>query len=149
MALDLEWKQEVEEKLLLEEDQKVEKEYLLKLKMTKLTSLESNFEYKKLLKKKKINTDYFTIYFGKLSEKKQKNLNISFVMKKKLGNAVIRNKIKRRLKSAIQKNLNEKKIINCDYSYLVFGKTKVFREKFSNITNSVNQTFSKISKMVN
>lgn len=139
----------MEEKLLLEEDQKVEKEYLLKLKMTKLTSLESNFEYKKLLKKKKINTDYFTIYFGKLSEKKQKNLNISFVMKKKLGNAVIRNKIKRRLKSAIQKNLNEKKIINCDYSYLIFGKTKAFREKFSNIINSVNQTFSKISKMVN
>ena len=117
--------------------------------MIKLTSLESNFQYKKLLKKKRINTDYFTIYFEKKLEKKQKNLNISFVMKKKVGNAVVRNKIKRRLKSAIQKNLNEKKTINCDCSYLVFGKTKTFREKFSNIKNSIDQTFSKISKIVN
>ena len=118
--------------------------------MIKLKNLVSNVQFKKLLTQKKIITDYFSIYFGKnLSRENNNKLNISFVMKKKLGNAVIRNKIKRRLKSAIQKNLNEKKIINCNYSYLVFGKTKVFREKFSNIINSVNQTFSKISKMVN
>ena len=147
MVLDLEWKQEVEEKPLLEEDQKVEKEYLLKLKMIKLTSLESNFEYKKLLKKKKINTDYFTIYFGKLSEKKQKNLNISFVMKKNIGNAVKRNKIKRKLKAAIQKILKEKQSLDLNYTYVIFGKNNVYKDKFPLIYHEVNDVFKRIKQM--
>ena len=77
--------------------------------MIKLKNLESNFQFKKLLTQKKIITDYFSFYFGKnLSRKNNNKLNISFIMKKKIGSSVIRNKINIRLRSAIQKRLQNK-----------------------------------------
>ena len=78
--------------------------------MIKFRSLNQNKEFLKILKKKK-----FTIYFDRKIdiEKNSKNkiLNISFVAKKKIGNAVKRNKIKRKLKSAVRKILTENKQI--------------------------------------
>ena len=116
--------------------------------MIKLKSLNSNIQFKKLLVQEKIHTSYFTIYFGKnLSNKKNRKLNISFVMKKKIGNAIMRNKIKRRLRSAVQKNLQSKKIINIDYSYIIFGKSKTFNEKYSIISNELDKTFFKINQI--
>ena len=116
--------------------------------MIKLKNLESDFQFKKLLTQKKIITDYFSIYFGKnLSRENNNKLNISFIMKKKIGGSVIRNKIKRRLRSAVQKNLQNKKTINIDYSYIIFGKSKTFSEKYAIISDELDKTFSKINRM--
>ena len=75
----------MEEKLFQEEDQKEEKNYLLKLssKMIKFKSLNRNKDFIKILKKRKLNTKYYTIYFDKNSKNVNKYLNITFVMKKK------------------------------------------------------------------
>ena len=97
-----------------EEEQKVEKKYLLNkfLKMIKFKSLNKSSQFLEILKKKKLHTKYFTVYFSKnlknSKKKVKKYLNISFVMKKNIGNAVIRNKIKRKLKYAIQKISKER-----------------------------------------
>ena len=81
--------------------------------MIKFKSLNQSKEFLKILRKKKINTKYFTVYFNKNSKNDfNKYLNISFVMKKNIGNAVIRNKIKRKLKSAVQKISKEKQLID-------------------------------------
>ena len=118
--------------------------------MIKLKNLQSDFQFKKLLTKKKIITDYFSIYFGKnLSRENNNKLNISFVMKKKIGSSVIRNKIKRRLRSAIQKRLKNKKFININYSYIIFGKSKTFTEKYSIISDALDKTFFKINQINN
>ena len=61
---------------------------------SKIIALSKNEEFKTLLKKKKISNKYVTIFFGSLNNKNKSKLNISFVTKKKLGNAVKRNKIK-------------------------------------------------------
>jgi len=66
---------------------------------SKIIALSKNEEFKTLLKKKKISNKYVTIFFGNLQNKNHKKLNISFVTKKKIGNAVKRNKIKRRLRN--------------------------------------------------
>ena len=66
---------------------------------SKILALSKNEEFKNLLKQKKITNKYVSIFFGYLDNKDNKKLNISFVTKKKLGNAVKRNKIKRRLKN--------------------------------------------------
>jgi ribonuclease P protein component len=66
---------------------------------TKISSLSKNEDFKSLLTGKKITNKYLTIFFKKLSGKNNKKLNISFVTEKKIGNAVKRNKIKRRLKN--------------------------------------------------
>ena len=121
--------------------------------MIKFKSLNQSKEFLKILKKKKINTKYFTIYFDKnlMNVKKNLNkyLNISFVMKKNIGNAVIRNKIKRKLKAAVQKVYNEKQLINLNYTYVVFGKNDVYKDKFKSILNEVNNIFGKIKKIEN
>ena len=118
--------------------------------MIKLKNLESNFQFKKLLTQEKIITDYFSIYFGKnLSRENNNKLNISFVMKKKIGSSVIRNKIKRRLRSAIQKRLKNKKFIDINYSYIIFGKSKTFTEKYSIISDELDKTFFKINQINN
>ena len=118
--------------------------------MIKLKNLESDFQFKKLLTQKKIITDYFSIYFGKnLSRENNNKLNISFIMKKKIGSSVIRNKIKRRLRSAIQKKLKNKKFIDINYSYIIFGKSKTFTEKYSIISDELDKTFFKINQINN
>ena len=70
-------------------------------------------------------------------------------MKKKIGNAVTRNKIKRKLKYAVQKISEEKKIIDLNYTYVIFGKNNVYKDKFENVLNEVNETFKKIKKINN
>ena len=118
--------------------------------MIKFRSLNQSKDFLKILKQKRINTRYFTIYFSKdfkLTSKKY--LNISFVMKKKIGNAVIRNRIKRKLKYAVQKILTEKKVIDLNYTYVIFGKNNVYKDKFENVFNEVNKTFSQIIKINN
>ena len=121
--------------------------------MIKFRSLNQNKEFLKLLKKKRINSKYFTVYFDKNSKNLKndfnKYLNISFVMKKKIGNAVVRNKIKRKLKYAVQKIARESKLIDLNYTYVIFGKNNVYKDKFKNILNEVNETFKKIKKIEN
>ena len=76
-----------------------------------------------------------------------KYLNISFVMKKKIGNAVTRNKIKRKLKSAVQKALYRKDMIDLNYTYVIFGKNNVYKDKFALVSDEVNRTFKKIKEL--
>ena len=68
---------------------------------SKILALSKNEEFKSLLSQKKISNKYVTIFFGKLANKDKEKINISFVTKKKIGNAVKRNKIKRRLRNII------------------------------------------------
>ena len=115
--------------------------------MIKFRSLNQNKEFLKLLKKKRISTKYFTVYFDKnFKNSFNKYLNISFVMKKNIGNAVTRNKIKRKLKYAVQKISKEKRIIDLNYTYVIFGKNNVYKDKFALVLNEVNEMFKKINK---
>ena len=117
--------------------------------MVKFKSLKHSKEFLKILKKKKINTKYFTIYFDKSSSNLNKFLNISFVIKKNVGNAVTRNKIKRKLKYAVQKISKESKLIDLDYTYVVFGKNNVYKDKFASVLGEVNEAFKKIKQIRN
>ena len=109
----------------------------------KIVSLSKNEDFKRLLKGKKRSNKYFTIFFKKLVNKNSKSLNISFVTKKKLGNAVKRNKIKRRLKNMMNDAI--KKIsLNFNYSYLVIAKDTVLNNKYSNIKQTLFSEFERI-----
>ena len=118
--------------------------------MIKFKSLKRSQDFVKILRKKRLNTKYFTIYFDKNSRNFNKDfykyLNISFVMKKNIGNAVTRNKIKRKLKYAVQKISKEKRIIDLNYTYVIFGKNNVYKDKFALVLNEVNKMFKKINK---
>ena len=103
---------------------------------SKITSLSKNDEFKSLLNGKKISNKYLTIFFKKLSDKNNNNLNISFVTKKRIGNAVKRNKIKRRLRSIMNEAI--KKInLNLNYSYLLIAKYSVLENQYENIKKTI------------
>ena len=118
--------------------------------MIKFQSLNQSKKFQNILKKKKINNKYFNIYFDKNlgnSKKNKKVLNISFVMKKKLGNAVKRNKIKRKLKAAVQKILREKETVDLNRTYVIFGRNNVYKDKFPLIFREANDVFRRIKQM--
>ena len=113
-----------------EEDLKEEKLSQLNFLMIKLESLKKNIHFKSVLKEKKVHTDFFSIFAAKnfISNKNKNILYISFVMKKKIGNAVKRNKIRRKLKAIVHKLLKIKGAINSNYTYIVFGKSKAYEK---------------------
>ncbi len=116
--------------------------------MVRLESLKKSNQFKKALKEKKIHTDYFSIFAAKnfFNPKHKANLIISFVMKKKIGNAVKRNKIRRKLKAIVQKLLKKKGAINKDYTYIVFGKSNTYTQKHNVLLPLMEESFSKFKK---
>ena len=116
--------------------------------MVKLESLKKNNQFRKALKEKKVHTDYFSIFAAKnfFKPKIKSNLLISFVMKKKIGNAVKRNKIRRKLKAIVQKLLKKRGAINKDYTYIVFGKSNAYAQKQDVLLPLMEKSFSKLKK---
>ena len=116
--------------------------------MVKLESLKKSNQFRKALKEKKIHTDYFSIFAAKnfFKPKIKANLLISFVMKKKIGNAVKRNKIRRKLKAIVQKLLKKRGAINKDYTYIVFGKSNAYAQKQDVLLPLMEKSFSKLKK---
>ena len=110
---------------------------------SKILALSKNEEFKNLLSKRKFSNKYVTIFFGILENKNNKKLNISFVTKKKIGNAVKRNKIKRRLRNIF--NDAAKKIsIKFNYSYLVIAKPTMLNNEYTNIKETLFQSLKNI-----
>jgi ribonuclease P protein component, eubacterial len=110
---------------------------------SKIVALSKNEEFKNLLNQRKVSNKYVTIFFGKLINKDNTKLNISFVTKKKIGNAVKRNKIKRRLRYIINeavKNIS----INYNYSFLVIAKPSMLNNEYKNIKETLFQNLEKI-----
>ena len=116
--------------------------------MVKLESLKKSNQFRKALKEKKIHTDYYSVFAAKnfFKAKHKANLLISFVMKKKIGNAVKRNKIRRKLKAIVHKLLKKRGAINKDYTYIVFGKSNAYAEKQNVIMLAMIKCFKKLSK---
>tara|TARA_X000000368_G_C22802684_1_gene611042 strand:+ start:429 stop:770 length:342 start_codon:yes stop_codon:yes gene_type:complete len=109
----------------------------------KMVSLSNNEEFKSIIKGKRISNKYFTIFFKKQINKNTKFLNISFVAKRKLGNAVKRNKIKRRLKN-IMKDAISKISLNLNYSYLIIAKNTVLKDEYISIKKTMFSNFEGI-----
>ncbi len=110
---------------------------------SKIVALSKNDEFKKLLNQRKVSNKYVTIFFGKLINKDNTKLNISFVTKKKIGNAVKRNKIKRRLRN-IMNDAVKKVSININYSFLVIAKSSMLNNEYKNIKETLFQELEKI-----
>ena len=83
------------------------------------------------------------LFKAALKNKDNKKFNISFVTKKKIGNAVKRNKIKRRLRNIVTEVI--KKIsIKLNYSYLVIAKPTMLNNEYTKIKETLLMSFKKI-----
>ena len=110
---------------------------------SKILALSKNEDFKSLLTKRKVANKYAAIFFGKLANKDSKKLNISFVVKKKIGNAVKRNKIKRRLRNIINEAI-KKMPLNFKFSYLVIAKSTMLNNEYTNIKETLFHELNKI-----
>ena len=110
---------------------------------SKIISLSKNEDFKSILSGKKISNKYLTIFFKKLSDKNTNKLNISFVTKRKIGKAVIRNKIKRRLKNLMNEAV-KKLDINLNYSYLFIAKKNIIEDQYEIIKQNLFKDLKKI-----
>ena len=113
--------------------------------MIKLQSLKKSNDFKLALKEKKTHSDFFSIFaaINFIPSKNKDLLHISFVMKKKIGNAVKRNKIRRRLKAIVHKLLKIKGAINTNYTYIVFGKSKAYEKDHKILFSTMQKNFEK------
>ena len=113
--------------------------------MIRLESLKKNNHFKLALKEKKVHSDFFSIFAAKnFIPKNNKNLlHISFVMKKKIGNAVVRNRIRRKLKAIVHRLLKIKGAINTNYTYIVFGKSKAYEKDHKILFSTMQKSFEK------
>ena len=110
---------------------------------SKILALSKKEQFKSLLRQKKISNKYTTIFFGKIANKNKNKLNISFITKKKIGNAVKRNKIKRRLRNIMNdavKNIT----LKFDYSYLVIAKPTMLNKEYTIIKETLFRDFERI-----
>ncbi len=110
---------------------------------SKISSLSKSDDFKNLLSGRKISNPYSVIFFKKISYKNNKLLNVSFVTKKKIGNAVKRNKIKRRLRNIMNdalKSIN----INLNYSYLFIAKKNIYDANYKMIKDSIFKDLTKV-----
>ena len=116
--------------------------------MGRLESLKKSSQFQKALKEKKVHSEFFSIFATKnfYKPKYKKDLLISFVLKKKIGNAVKRNKIRRKLKAIVQKLLKKRGAINKDYTYIVFGKSNAYAQKQDVLLPLMEKSFSKLKK---
>ena len=116
--------------------------------MVKLESLKKSYQFRLVLKEKKFHTDYFSIFAAKnfIRPKHKANLLISFIIKKKIGNAVKRNKIRRKLKAIVHKLLKKRGAINKDYTYIVFGKSNAYAQKHDVLLPMMEKSFNKLKK---
>ena len=109
-----------------------------------ISSLKKQEDFKSIIKGKKINNKYLTIFFRKLSDKNNKNLNISFLVQKKISkSAVKRNRVKRQMRAIMNdaiKNIN----INLNYSYLLISKSPLLEIEYKKIKETVFKEFESI-----
>ena len=110
---------------------------------SKIVCISKNQDFKNILKGKRYTNKYFTLFFKKLSEKKNNKLNISFITKRKIGNAVSRNKIKRKLRN-ITNEAVKKVPVKFNYSYLVIAKDTILKNKYEEVKKTM---FSELNKI--
>ena len=111
---------------------------------SKILALSRSEDFKSLLNQKKISNKYMTIFFGKLADKNKDKLNISFVTKRKIGNSVKRNKIKRRLRNIVNdavKRIN----LKFNYSYLVIAKPTMLNKEYAIIKETLFRDLERIN----
>ena len=106
MVLGKEWGQNQVEELLQTEEEKVEKFYQLSKPGSKniiLESIKKEEDIKKLFKNGiYINKKYFIIYMNRKESKESNIIRTRFIVTKKIGSAVIRNRIKRLLREILR-----------------------------------------------
>ncbi len=108
--------------------------------MKKKDIITSKNEYTEIINKKEYKkNDYYLIYYR--NNNKEKRFGIS--IPKKIGKAVIRNKLKRRIKNIIDKNKN---LITSSYDYVIIGRKRLLEINYQQMEVNLINLIKKIGE---
>lgn len=114
----------------MQEEEKAEKYFQRKLNI-KDCYLKKNRDFQKVYSKKKTDGNKtFTLFYKKNN---LKNKRVGFVITKKVGKAVQRNKIKRRLREIYRTNFEK---LNDGYDYIFVVKNQAVELDYKNLERS-------------
>ncbi|HHT37988.1 MAG TPA: ribonuclease P protein component [Mollicutes bacterium] len=106
--------------------------------MKKINIIRKSKEFAKMIKNRHYYSNrFFIIYIMKKSEK---YFRFGISIPKKVGKSVIRNKIKRQIKSIIDNN----KKFNRDLDYVIIVRKEILNLKYKEMAESLNLLLSKI-----
>lgn len=97
---------------------------------------EFNFIYKK---GERVSTEHFTLFVVK---SKFNNYLIGFSVSKKLGKANVRNKLKRRLREIVRRDVEVKNFQN----YILLARSGAEKLPFNSLKDEIKRIFSKYEK---
>ena len=107
--------------------------------MKKINILKKNEEFSRIMKLRNVKTSkYFVIYIEKNTNE---TYHFGFSVGKKVGNAVVRNKLKRQLKSIISLN-NYQNGFNC----IIIVKKEILNLTYNEIKLELNNIIDKVMK---
>ena len=108
--------------------------------MKKLEIIKSSREYTEIINTNKCKRNkYFSVYYRKNNDKNKYGITVP----KKTGTAVIRNKIKRRVKNIIDNNKN---IVQKNYDYVIIVKKGIIDLTYQELSCELINTFKKVGK---
>jgi ribonuclease P protein component len=108
----------------------------------KIETLKSTKDFKRLKNGKFYRSDSFLLQG--MGNNESKMIRVGYTVTKQNGNAVIRNRIKRRLKSVVQEVFNS--IESNNWDYVMIGKKNTLITSFSNLKSELEFAVNKINK---
>ena len=99
--------------------------------MKKINIIKKTQEFEKIIKNRHHYSNRFYVIY--IVEKREKNYRFGISIPKKVGNSVVRNRVKRQIKSIIDKNI----IFNKNFDYVIIVRKEIvdleYEEKLKNL----------------
>ncbi len=107
--------------------------------MKKINIIKKADEFDKIIKHRKYYSNRFFVIY--IIDKQEKYHRFGISIPKKVGNSVIRNKIKRQIKSIIDSN----KVINQNLDYVIIVRKEIVNLSYTEKLQNLNLLLSKIN----
>lgn len=119
------------------------------LRANQLEHLRKRSEFVAMVHGKRIHTSSFVLQVRKRDThsgdgKGNDNMRVGYTVTKRTGNAVVRNRIKRRLREVAQQSLPQKGAYGHDY--VLIGKRAALNAQFSSLISDMKNALKKLSR---
>jgi len=111
--------------------------------MNKIETLKKRGEFLALRSAKQFSTKSFTLQ--SLKHKADRPTRVGYTVTTKTGNAVIRNRIKRRLREAVRTSFPQN--ARGGHDYVLIGRRDATNENFTQIVNDLNRALDHVHKI--
>ena len=112
--------------------------------LKKINRLKKRYQFSYVYKYgEHVSGNYIVLYF---TTSKTKTMKVGFAVTKKVGHAVVRNKIRRRLREIVKNQLQN---LKQNYNIIVVAKDSITNARFDELANEFNKLIKKANLLKN